>query len=183
MMKYTICTLLLSLLFFSCNNKQSPDVQSEDLGEVISTIEFAVKTPNESENNIIPWISIESPSNDLENLIDADEIVLPKESITLIIDYPLDHSVAFELKSEKGFSRKQLILAISEKYHEIYMKEEASASIKTIPLEKREDLINRNKTNGEYGIWGHDLSDLDLSSIEVYKNNSGKIQIILGIES
>lgn len=184
MMKYTITTLLLFLLL-SCNNRQSCEIQTEDLGELISTIEFSVKAPSEydNDNDTIPWVNIESPSYDLENLIDADKIILPHKLITLIIDYPLEHSASFDLASEKGFSRKQLILAISEKYHEIYTKEEASASIKTIPLEKREGLINRNKTNGEYGIWGHDLSDLDLSSIEVYKNNDGKIKIILGVES
>lgn len=190
-MKYVISILLLSVFFFNCNNRQPSvtqnEVQTDNLGNLISTISFSVKAPSESENeyanDIIPWISIESPENDLENLIEPDKIVLPYNSITLIIDYPLENPITFDLTSDKGFSRKQIILAISEKYHEIYSKEEASASIKTIPIEQREGLINRNQTDGEYGIWGHDLSDLDLNYIEVYKNNKGKIQIILGIES
>lgn len=190
-MKYALSILLLSVFFFNCNNKQSSatqnEVQTDDPGNLISTISFSAKAPSESEDEyadgIIPWISIESPKNDLEGLIEPDEIVIPYNSIILIIDYPLEKPVTFDLTSEKGFSRKQLILAISKVYHEIYRKEETSANIKTIPMEQREGLINRNKTDGEYGIWGHDLSDLDLSYIEVYKNNEGKIQIILGIES
>jgi hypothetical protein len=83
----------------------------------------------------------------------------------------------------KGFTKKQLILEISNKYNEIYNEEEKTAKTKTIPLDKREGLINRNQTNGKYGIWGHNIGDLDLSSIEVYKTRDGRIQIILVIES
>lgn len=76
-----------------------------------------------------------------------------------------------------------MILAISKKYHEIYNEEEKSSKIKTIPLDERTGIINRNETQGKYGIWGHDLSDLDLSSIEVYETDEGKINILLIIES
>lgn len=76
-----------------------------------------------------------------------------------------------------------MLQVISKKYHEIYIEEEASATTKTIPVEKREGLINRNETNGKYGIWGHDLSDLDLSSVEVYQNSEKKIYLVLSVES
>ena len=76
-----------------------------------------------------------------------------------------------------------MILAISKKYNEVYAEEEKTANTKTIPIDKRTGLINRNETDGKYGIWGHDLSDLDLSGIEVYKTKDEKINIILLIES
>lgn len=187
-MKHTISILFLVTLLLSCNSRKSAEIETnDDLVELVSTIEFSVKAPNdtinEDGNGIIPLISMESPENYLTNLIDADQIVIIDKSITLIIDYPLDNPATFDLTSENGFSKKLLIQKISEKYHEIYIKEEYSASIKTTPMGERKGLINRNKTNGEYGIWGHDLSDLYLTYIEVYKNQKGKIHIILGIES
>jgi hypothetical protein len=68
-------------------------------------------------------------------------------------------------------------------YHEIYKEEERTANTKTIPLNKREGLVNRNKTDGKYGVWGHDISDLDLSSIEVHKNSNGHFTLVLNVES
>ena len=50
-------------------------------------------------------------------------------------------------------------------------------------LNQRKGIINRNETDGKYGIWGHDLEDLDLSTIEVYRNKENKLELVLGIES
>ncbi|MEO8238025.1 MAG: hypothetical protein ABI793_16900 [Flavobacterium sp.] len=157
-------------------------------GELIATIEFGIKANAEElkdfEDGIIPWISIENPENEISRLIEANKIVIPYSEITLIIDYPLNKPAGFLLKSsEKGFTKKQLTIEISKKYHEIYEVEEGSAKTKTIPVEKREGLINRNETDGKYGIWGHDIGDLDLSSVQVYKTKNGKVTILLGIES
>ena len=109
---------------------------------------------------------------------------MPYSSCILIIDYPLTRSAKFELKTQSnGFSRKQLIQEISDKYHLVYRQEDSTTLVKVIPSEKRENLINRNQTSGKYGIWGHDLADLDLSTIQVYKNEKGKIYLILEVES
>lgn len=172
-------------------NQKETDSQIENqnnLGNLISTIEFGIKANDDEakdfEDGIIPWISIENPKSEIDNLIDADKIVIPYSEITLIIDYPLNNPATFKLKGkEEGFTKKQLIFEISKKYHEIYNTEENTATTKTTPIEKREGLINRNETNGKYGIWGHDIGDLDLSSIEVYKSENGIIQIVLGVES
>lgn len=131
----------------------------------------------------IPWISIDSPKTELLRLKGADEIVLPYRKVTLVIDYPLTTVARFELSTTAdGFTRRQLVLAISEKYHQLYKEEEASATIKTQPMEKR-SIMNRNETNGKYGICCHDLSDLDLGSIDVSKDASGTIFLSLGVES
>ena len=200
-----IIQILLVLFFFtSCNQKTSEEkskIEIEALnkkeqnsnaqnypGELLATLEFGIKANKEEikdfEDGIIPWISIEKPEDQIERLIDADKVVITYSEITLVIDYPLNKPAKFILKSsESGFTKKQLVKEISKKYHEIYESEESSAKTKTIPVEKREGLINRNETDGKYGIWGHDIGDLDLSSIEVYKTESGEIQILLGIES
>lgn len=168
--------------------EQNSIIERNNEDELIATISFAIKATEEElkdfEDGSIPWISIEKPEDEIERLIDADSIVIKYSEIVLVIDYPLNKPAEFIVKGPKnGFTRKQLVLEISKKYHEIYKVEESSAKTKTIPADKREGLINRNETDGKYGIWGHDIGDLDLSSAEVYKTKNGKIQVILGIES
>ena len=170
------------------NKKELESNSQINQGELIATIEFGIKANKEEledfPDGVIPWISIEKPEDEINRLIDADKVVITYSEITIIIDYPLNKPAEFILKSsEKGFTKKQLVLEISKKYHEIYTAEESSAKTKTIPLEKRVGIINRNETDGKYGIWGHDIGDLDLSSVEVYKTESGQIQILLGVES
>jgi hypothetical protein len=154
---------------------------------LISKIEFKLKATKEEletfDDGVVPWINLDKPDKAIDSLIDADEIILPYSKVIVTIDYPLTNPANFNLASVKGFSRKQLIQLISEKYHEIYKEEEATSSIKTVPIDQRKDLINKNQTNGKYGIGGHDLSDLDLSSIEVYQKSNGQIYLTLNIES
>jgi hypothetical protein len=195
-----VLTLLTSCNFQNASDKKTtPEVEAlnnEELesssqvnqDELIATVEFGIKANKEElkdfEDGIIPWISIENPEDEINRLIDADKVVISHSEVTMIIDYPLNNPTEFLLKSStKGFTKKKLVLEISKKYHEIYDAEERSAKTKTIPIEERKGLINRNETDGKYGIWGHDIGDLDLSSVEIYKTKSGKIQIFLGIES
>lgn len=172
------------------NQKENAQQNKEldNLGNLISTIEFKVRAIKEDlqifDDGIVPWISLEEPEKEIKRLIDPDKIVLPYNNVTLIIDYPLNNPATFELTGNgSGFSRRQLIKEISKRYHDIYKEEEVTATIKTVPIKERKDLINRNQTNGKYVIWGHDLSDLDLSSIEVLRNQDGKIYLNLGVES
>lgn len=172
----------------SKKESEAVNKKQNNLGTLIATIEFGVQASEDEledfEDGIIPWISIENPESEMDRLIDSNEIVTPYSEITKIIDYPLNKPTSFVLRNSKnGFTKKELILEISKKYHEIFTVEETTATIKTIPPDKRKKIMNRNETNGNYGIWGHDIGDLDLSSIEVYKSESGKIQIILDVYS
>jgi hypothetical protein len=197
-MKKIFLNLIILATLISCNSSDASDIlnakvsevqnTSTNLNELISTIEFEVKAKDEQlrdfPDGVIPWISIENPENEIEYLIDADEIVIENAEITLNIDYPLNNPAKFILKSAvNGFTKKQLIIEISKKYHEVYVEEEKTAKTKTIPIDKREGVINRNETDGIYGIWGHDIGDLVLSEIEVFITEQGKIEIFLIIES
>ena len=137
------------------------------------------------EDGIIPWISIKNPKNEIDNLIGKTELVIKSKVVILVIDYPLIKPVEIKVKTSQknGFTRQYLIERISAEYNRIYKEEEESALTKTIPIEEREGLINRNKTNGKYGIWGHDIDDLDLSSIIVRKKAGGKLVLELIVES
>ena len=192
-MKKLLIFTFLSIIILGCSStKNETNKESEKLtNEVVaSEILFQVRTSNKEdleifEDGIIPWISIKEPENSLVNLIDKDEIVLNSNKAILSIDYPLNKPTEIEIRSKEkdGFSRIELIRLISQAYHRIYDEEEASAKVKTVPLKKREDLINRNETDGKYGIWGHDIGDLDLSAIIVQSKNGITPKLVLYIES
>jgi hypothetical protein len=187
-MKKLLITILFACLISSCktNNDKNPVETSENLSEIL----FQVKTNNKDdleifEDGIIPWISIKNADSEVNNLIEKDEIVINKGNVTLIIDYPLNNPVEIQIKANNsnGFSRKELAQKISTEYKRIYQEEEESAKTKTTPIDERQGLINRNQTDGKYGIWGHDIDDLDLSAIILRKAENGEIKLELIIES
>jgi hypothetical protein len=171
--------------FIQENEQKSMEKQYGNLGDLISTIEFKVKTDNKKDytDGFIPWASLENPKQDIPNLIEKEKIVIKQSLIKIIIDYPLTNQYEFTLTSNEGFSREQLLLEISNHYYKVFEEEENTATIKTTPIDKRTTMYNRNQTNGKYGIWGHDIADLVLSSINVYKTKNGEIILTLGIES
>lgn len=62
-----------------------------------------------------------------------------------------------------------LIKAIREKYLTIF--------------EEEDQTYQKATKMGKYGIWGHEVGELDLAGIEVYKNVDGKIELVLRIDS
>ena len=163
--------------------KSESKKNNDTLGQLISKVDFNVKTYDTIKNKEEITSMIELSRPDIDHLVQKNEIVITENRVTIIIDYPLKNAYITELTSNKGFTRENLIIAIQKMYHDIYEEEEASATVKTIPAEKRTTMYNRNETNGKYGIWGHDISDLVLTSIWVYKNQSGKIFLSLQIDS
>jgi len=194
--------ILLCLALFSCNKTKSEidtieSIQKNDIaiydktyadaGDLIADFSISLK-PTEEEikewgEETIPWINILNAKNQIARLDNPNEIIIKQTTAKLIIDYPLNNPATIEIKNTNGFTRKDLIEIISSKYSEIYQEEEKSAKTKTIPLDQRKGIINRNETDGKYGIYGHDLSDLDLSGIEVYQNKKGELSIVLQVES
>ncbi|MZQ83255.1 hypothetical protein GQF01_14160 [Paenibacillus sp. 5J-6] len=162
------------------------DELDENKGELLKEITFEVKAKKDDlhvfPNGIIPWISLESPEDELTRLRKKSEVVLNYNSIHVVVNYPLKKPKVFEIKNSR-IVRSDLINEISKIYHTVYQEEEETSSIKTIPEIERSKLKNRNETNGKYGIWGHDLRDLDLSSVNVVKKNNGRIYLYLYIES
>jgi hypothetical protein len=165
--------------------KASIEKNYNEFGKLITTIAFRVKTQNKEdfEDGIQPWISIDEPQRDLPNLLNKEEVVISENKVTLIIDYPLTNEFRAYINSTNGFTRERLINEISKSYFMLYEEEEKTATIKTVPVKERKGLYNRNETNGKYGIWGHDISDLVLSEIVVYEATDGQIILTLNIES
>jgi hypothetical protein len=173
--------------FLDKKEAMNAETKAQNDDELIAEIDILLKRPSEEAKNEVDsvgGIELENLNESIKYLDKPDEIVLDFKEVELEIDYPLNEIYKGKLTtSNKGFTRKELIVEISKRYHQIYEEEEATAKTKTIPREKRKGLINRNDTDGKYGIWGHDLSDLFMTGIEVYKTKEGKIILRLGIDS
>ena len=73
--------------------------------------------------------------------------------------------------------------SVSRNYHFIYDEEEKTALVQPVPPSKRIIGHTRHETNGTYGIWEHDLSDLRLEECKVYRKKNGSILLTLKIEN
>lgn len=130
-------------------------------------------------------IRITEVDRSLATLRNPEEIVIPFENAILVIDYPLSTpaSIAISASLPQGFTRAELVRAVCEEYANIYEAEEATAHTKTIPPEERTVLKNRNRTDGVYGIYGHDLGDLTLTALRWKRDVGGNVTIELHVES
>lgn len=117
-------------------------------------ITFNVTATHSVDGGIIPWVNIGKANEDILNLLDADEIVIPEHEITVSIDHPLTTPTSFSLYSSIGFSRKLLLIEIREKFLALSKVAEES----------------------------FDIFVLDLVALDVYQTNSGKIEITLDID-
>ncbi|RZK14100.1 MAG: hypothetical protein EOO86_19200 [Pedobacter sp.] len=117
---------------------------------LVNIITFNVRATGDE--GIIPWINIARANEEILNLIDADEIVIPEHEITVAIDYPLSSPTSFHLFSSIGFSRKLLLIEIREQF---------------LGFAKAETL---------------DVPAIDLVALDVYKTDSGMIEVTLDID-
>lgn len=130
-------------------------------------------------------IRVHDPASALARLEQPDEIVIPFDHAVLVIDYPLTSpaKMSIDAPSSLGFTRAQLVKMICEEYAHVYDAEEGTAHTKTIPVEERGTMRNRNRTDGAYGIWGHDLEDLVLTAAHWTRETNGTVRIELHVDS
>jgi hypothetical protein len=76
-----------------------------------------------------------------------------------------DEWIFFNPSSTK--KRLQTVKLINETYREAYRLEANSQSSPTPAIEERRSLYNRPKSDGIFGIVGHDLDDLGIAKIGV----------------
>lgn len=130
----------------STEDNQSPK-------NLINIITFNVRaTKTVGDDGIIPWINIARANEEILNLIDAEEIVIKAEAVMLSIDYPFENPGSFWLKSENGYTRKQLLISIRDIFLE---------------LSKKENI---------------EIDALDLVALDVYQTDLGMIEITLDID-
>ncbi|TMQ05848.1 MAG: hypothetical protein E6J91_39555 [Deltaproteobacteria bacterium] len=124
------------------------------------------------------------PERTLAALDKPDDIAIPFPQAVLVIDFPLTTpaSVPIESPLPLGFTRAALVKAICDEYAHIYDAEEGTAATKTIPIEERGAMRGRNRTDGAYGIWGHDLQDLLVTAARWTRQSDGTVRIELHVE-
>lgn len=94
------------------------------------------------------------------------EVIGAGEEITIVFDYPLENKT--QRKFEGPLTSRELYNKVMAVYAAIYEEEERTSTIPVIPLNERKPIINRNRTNGVYGLWGHDLGDLWVMGTSVH---------------
>jgi hypothetical protein len=110
--------------------------------------------------------------------LDGNEVVLEGEKdYVLKIDYPLSVPYIQTGRTPScGVTRRELIGIIVDAYRAVYAMEDKTSGV---PADHMHGMYNRNTTDGTYGIWGHDIGDLDLHSAYISKGGV----ITLGVDS
>ena len=114
---------------------------------------------------------IEHDPKEVDNIIanlNPKEEILPAGKYTLAICYPLTYPFIDEKEFEKPVTREEVVSWIVESYHFIYNAEDKTS---LTPAGLVPGMLNRIKTDGDFGIWGHGIEDLDLHTIYVDENN------------
>ena len=129
-------------------------------------------------------LRLDNPEASVALLPKPDEIVIPFEHAILVIDWPLTNParIAITAPIVQGFTRRELVRAICEEYGNVYEAEEGTSHTKPIPPDERAAGEQRNRTDGVYGIWGHDLSDLRLTAVRWTRLPQGTVEIELHVE-
>lgn len=129
-------------------------------------------------------LRIDNPDASMTLLQKPDEIVIPFEHAILVIEWPLTNParIAITAPITQGFTRRELVRAICEEYSNVYDAEEGTAAVKPVPPDERSTGEKRNRTDGVYGIWGHDLEELRLTAVRWTRLPQGTVEIELHVE-
>lgn len=124
----------------------------------------------DGETDPFDWMDLRDVSLRFSSLLNADEAVLEASEATLVLSYPMEMAAKRLIRPSNGkaFTRGELVKLIDETYREIYRLEAGSQSSPTPPVDERVGLVNRPRSDGSFGIWGHDLDDLGIERIGVY---------------
>lgn len=127
-------------------------------------------------------LRLADPDAALAKLELRDEIVIPFPRATLTIDFPLTHpaQIAIAAGLPQGFTRGELVRTICEEYAHVYAAEEGTA-FEEAAVEERGARRERTRTDGAYGIWGHALEDLVLTSARWVKQSNGDVRVELHV--
>ncbi len=99
--------------------------------------------------------------DDSEEVLDKDEVISSAKEVTVIFNYPLSGEFKFEFKNSQGkITRREFALFIQSTYRRIY-DEESSEPVKNVS-----GMLNRQRTDGPYGIWGHHIGDLVIEGVQ-----------------
>lgn len=112
---------------------------------------------------------LKTPKKYVENLLrydKGDKYFDKPINSKIYITYPLSVIVEIEVNNINNIG--ELLYLIAQAYNEIYKEEKNSSTIKEGNIK---GMMNRNETNGKYGIWGHSIEDLFFECVQIYDNN------------
>jgi hypothetical protein len=123
-----------------------------------------------------PYVSIADPEEDIAEMLEADLVVVAAPTIRVLYSYPFGaagptkeeqdaEGWVFEEEAPdgKGFSRADIARVVSARYHAIYDEE---ARLSTVEPGYIPGTLRRNRTDGPYKIWDHDIGDLLLHTMD-----------------
>ena len=150
----------------------------------VGGVRFVIRD-SEAPGRASPYVSLGDAERDIARMDHADKIVIREARLVIVVDYPLEKAWAFEIaaSSPDGFRRGELAQAIATLFDTIYAEEERTSANRTVPIEERAGLENRNTTTGIYGIWGHDRVDLVLRGVNLWRREDGTLFGTLLIDS
>lgn len=108
-------------------------------------------------------------------IIKGDEKVILAHSITIEYDYPLSVKVQFTHKRKGGWTRTALARQIQKDYERIYLEEDVDVG----PTAHIPGMLNRDRSHGPYGIWGHDIGDLVIERVS-YSRRKRLVRLSIG---
>lgn len=178
---------MLNLRFFEnlyleeCYDLEVPDILKKRFGiEEFSDIEV------DKQGNIFIQIMvrdwgcprvIDYEDEEIRSMvINPDAKVIEDEKIKIRFTYPLSVKIFLEYESKGGFTRMDLFRCIYQGYKKIYDEEEGTAPD---PGSVSATVLNRAKSSGKYGIWGHFLSELYLERI-IYNPSNKTVDMFIG---
>ncbi|MFX1525452.1 MAG: hypothetical protein ACFFCC_18240 [Promethearchaeota archaeon] len=168
--------------FIADSNEELPSIDEklplmkEELGAIITDPYGYTKFwLHISSDFHVPYILDYEDEEKRVRLIKPNEVVIDEEELTMVIDYPLSAKVRIKLKKKGGFTRLFIFKSIYEAYKQIYKEEdEESGDPGTY-----NNLYNRKRAGGKYGIWGHYLEDLVIESV-IYNPKKNELYMFIG---
>lgn len=151
---YILLFFIVITTIISCSEKTILDrffeIEKTDLmfgGMIISANPFQIKDKNGNryirKKGGIGGINLKNP--EFEKLSGPEQIVTNSTKAILIIDFPLNKIIGYEIENKKGFNRKDLVIELNKAYSEIFEEKE------------------------QYGICCNEFSDLELKHVVVFE--------------
>jgi hypothetical protein len=160
------------------NRKNNPSGNQKKSNFITVTFQGRIN-PQYPKDGPNPFISIANYEQDIAQLQNQNEIVIPMKVIYVRFTYPLKKAAKFKITAvkEEGLTRAELVRSICETYHLIYKREDEDVGGPTGTINPM--MLNRAQSNGRYGIYGHYIEDLLLHTVRQVSDDTFE----LGIDS
>lgn len=171
---------IIKNIFDNSNSKGEPNMKVKNYRNFVyklmkDLLEYYIDTHNNELADIESDLTIKSDLIDIETDLNIKDLHTKIDNhirtIYTIIKYPLSTPSIFKFTWETQITYGMLLYAFTIAYQLTYIIEEEDYNINN---NKNSELLNRPKSNGRFGIFGHDIDDLvynGFSKIKIYKDS------------